>query len=273
MGFSRDEVLRPDELSEEAREHPVTLSGYFLDRFEITWSRLEAYAEQYAGPPAPGSGAHPALLASGWQPAWDPELPASGEEILARARSASGSVLPSAATDAGGESTLAARDEDVAADGLSWFVAFAFCIWDGGRLPSEAEWENAAAGGAKNSPYPWGREMEPVAALRMAPTAPVGSHPELRGFFGQDDLAGGALEWAFDWFSGSYYLEEGKACVDCANTRESIGRVVRGAADASCCSDGLDTAYRAAARTHRAPGVAQPDVGARCARDLSRSTP
>ncbi|HKO92461.1 MAG TPA: SUMF1/EgtB/PvdO family nonheme iron enzyme, partial [Polyangiaceae bacterium] len=169
MGFSRDEVTRPDELREEDREHAVTLSGYFLDRFEITWSRFETYAEQYAGPPAPGSGAHPHVPESGWQPAWDPELPTSGEELLARARSGSGSVLPRTATDAASASTLIAADEDFAADGLSWFAAFAFCIWDGGRLPSEAEWENAAAGGAENVPYPWGREMGPVAALQTTP--------------------------------------------------------------------------------------------------------
>jgi formylglycine-generating enzyme required for sulfatase activity len=115
--------------------------------------------------------------------------------------------------------------------------------------------------------------MGPVAALLNAPGAPVGAHPELRGFFGQDDLAGGVLEWAFDWFYKRYYVEAGKACVDCANTRETIARVVRGAADSSCCGGDLDTAYRAAARASRAPGVAQPGVGARCARDLPRSTP
>jgi formylglycine-generating enzyme required for sulfatase activity len=272
MGFSRDEVIRPEELRVEDRDHPVTLSGYFLDRFEITWGRFEAYAQQYVGPPAPGSGAHPALPASGWQPAWDPELPSSGEELLARARSASGVVVHGVATDAGGEPALVPGEDDFAADGLSWFVAFAFCIWDGGRLPTEAEWENAAAGGARNSPYPWGVDSAPATALHDAPAGPVGENPELRGFFGQDDLSGGVLEWAFDWFSKRYYLEAGQACVDCANSREGLARVLRGAEDSSCCS-GLDTEYRAAARASRAPGVVLPGVGARCARDLARSTP
>ena len=38
----------------------------------------------------------------------------------------------------------------------SWYDAYAFCIWDGGFLPSEAELEYAAAGGSQQREYPWG---------------------------------------------------------------------------------------------------------------------
>ena len=39
---------------------------------------------------------------------------------------------------------------------VNWFEAYAFCIWDGGFLPSDTEWEYAAAGGSLQREYPWG---------------------------------------------------------------------------------------------------------------------
>ena len=48
---------------------------------------------------------------------------------------------------------------------IDWYTAYAFCIWDGGRLASEAEWNFAAAGGSEQRYYPWGdASLDPTLA-------------------------------------------------------------------------------------------------------------
>ena len=49
-----------------------------------------------------------------------------------------------------------ASQENLPINCVDWAEAYAFCIWDGGFLPSEAEWEYAAAGGSLQLDYPWG---------------------------------------------------------------------------------------------------------------------
>jgi formylglycine-generating enzyme required for sulfatase activity len=80
---------------------------------------------------------------------------------------------------------------------VTWDEAQLYCQWQGGRLPTEEEWEYAARGGADGELYPGGDSPPPPVVWRgrgnVRRTTPVGlSEPN---GFGLRDMAGNVWEW------------------------------------------------------------------------------
>lgn len=211
-------------------KYPATVSDFRLDAYEVTVGRFKKFVEVYTPTLiAAGAGKNPNNPSDpGWDSAWNAELP-SDREALAEAVDCS---IPWA--------TWHGANANRPMNCLTWFEANAFCIWDGGRLPTVAEWSYAAVGGSEQRPFTWGAN-EPganadlavigdyyrgqVAAgdADLAQIAPVGSVPAGNAKWGHADLIGSVGEWAQD--SGNDYPVP---CNDCARLLPNTHRAVNG---------------------------------------------
>lgn len=93
--------------------------------------------------------------------------------------------------------------DDLPVVGVSWDDAVAYCSWTGGRLPTEAEWEYAAAG-PEGRRFPWGDEPPTCDRAQFAlcegEVLPVGSLPNGASWVGALDLSGNVSEWVADYY-------------------------------------------------------------------------
>ncbi len=92
---------------------------------------------------------------------------------------------------------------------ICYWEAEAYARWAGLRLPTEAEWEVAAAYDpvdGQHRMYPWGGEPPTTGTANLDAlifeTTRVGSYPEGRSAFGCWDMLGNVWEWTSTSFSG-----------------------------------------------------------------------
>src|SRR5262249_39671778 len=140
----------------------------------------------------------------GWDITWGTSMPADAAELRKALK-----CDPQGAT----WTDLPGDNETKPINCLTWFMAFAFCIADGGRLPTEAEWDYATAGGAQQRVYAWSDPpnstgIDPSYAVYMS-SGPgnAGSFPKGNGLFHQSDLGGNILEWVIDWLYTPSYVD------------------------------------------------------------------
>lgn len=210
-------VLPAEGESDELPQHQVTLTGFYIGATEVTKAQWDTVADW-----ATTNGYDLASTNSTGKETNHPACNITWFNCIkwCNAKSEMEGYAPCYYTDAAQTNIYRMGDLDLSIDAVNWSA-------NGYRLPTEAEWEYAARGGASGMRFPWA-ETNTISYARAnyyanscpaydescgqsspwnfgnSPyTSPAGSLPP--NGFGLYDVAGNVSEWCWDMGSADYY--------------------------------------------------------------------
>ena len=230
-------------------EHTIELTGFYLDKYEITNAEYQLF-----------------ILAN---PDWAPD----GQ--LAEQYTDGNYLYDWNGTD------YIKGEGNYPVNYISWYAANAYAEWIGKRLPTEAEFEYALRGGKDSKLYPWGDKDKPLRKIGnlcdksakdmnadwqfikgyddgYAALAPIGVFDDNK--FGLYDISGNLAEWCNDWYDSNYYNNSPKT--DPKGADDGEYKMVRGGGWSH-----IPYSFLNARRYAQDPYTCLVDIGFRCASD------
>jgi iron(II)-dependent oxidoreductase len=176
----------------ERPSHPVHVGTFDIDRYPATNARFAGFIE------AGGYERHEYWTPEGWS--WRTDVDHAAPQGWHRDGDGGWTQVMFGA--------LRTLDPAEPVIHISYWEAEAFATYEGGRLPTEAEWEKVASAEPDSSltrKYPWGNERPTIdhaniGQLGWGP-APVGSYPMGASAYGVEQLLGDVYEWTSSPFA------------------------------------------------------------------------